>query len=1382
MKRVLIALFFGVIAPGALSANSVTYSQNAQNNSVDPYSTYNQRPIFSQLTQPIPYPAAYAEQSSLTLTSAQWGFNGPLDLSVILSHLYGAIVSAQYTKRFGNYNAASLLLDGNDSQHRINLTWGSQLSDTQLLKMTMEHLSQKIKFSFVTGNDKEWVSQNAYGVEYKFLRPKRVLNDVDVKWYYSKAENIDLSPVFYFQDNVEWRNDRRIAGGIAQGGSAGVHFLPTRHTLIGTAVNYSSVHYDTRYNTTNDDSHGLGGSVSLEQLLTQRTKVHFLATDVVPLQHYEAGIDYTPKTELGTHLNLALSVARDIGGDGLRNDSQAILSLNYVWGDQPIAADSTTQQSTRQQWNNTTLGVTNTKQDLMAWTHQPAVKMAQVLAIADQRVVRVRNIVMIDLSDNGDWVMSPEVFKKRASANEEPIKEGIITVNTARGTLDETTVLNQLAAAKDAQGNQLGSYLNFDIVSENSHEIKVSAALRGDSPEFSGSDSFHIDETDTAGDSATATLKLTMIGTVPVGNDVNTNINKTRNEQVTKPLAQGSFSAKTPITDYKICPVNAKEIDDCAHSMDGVTINQSGEITVDASAVMITNTTTHWVIAGDVFGYSVPSATGPKIIVTTGDQPIGNNVKTLINTTPSTTIAPHDLEKGSFTSDDAPIIEYKLCKMGATNPEDPTECSTSIGTLKIDSQSGKISGTSPAEGNVTDWIVARNKFGYSELKEGCPSVTVVTGDAPQGDNIEKTMGTTAKHDVTVSFDTIPFTSSAEITDYDICSSDGTQCGHTIDDLTIQIDKGTGKLTVSGTAPDATTTYTITATNKYGTSTPSATDGPRVTFNIGLAPHGNNVEKSIAITPNAPKQVLGTFEKGTFDNVTSTSSYKICQIGAKTSDQCFPTLDQMAIVKNGDGSISVEGPSPSQDGDFTYPIIAINDYGSTEPSSDGPRLTIHTGAAPSGNNVEKSVNTTAQHSVTLNFDGIPFTSPSEITDYDICTSNGKQCGHTIDNLTVGVDKSTGNLTVSGAAPDATATYAITATNQYGTSTPSTTNGPRVTINVGLAPHGNNVEKSIGITPNAPKQVLGTFPNGTFDHVTATSNYKICQIGAETSDQCFATLDQMAIVKNGDGSISVEGPSPSQDGDFTYPIIAINDYGSTEPSSDGPRLTIHTGAVPVGKNVTVKPSGDVGPSDSIDLKVGSDAFSSTVNISGYLLCSSSTDKSSCKTSLNNLSIDSTGHITGHAPSDTKGATLTEWIVAVNEYGQSQLSTQSPKVVIDTYSTDGPTIVASANGHWPLDWDHANKYTETITVTPSKGNSLDPNSVYSIASSPKLDARGGSPFGIFYHVDNSGATKTAQKVIVTFKNSKFDGVTFPDYYYLTISDKKGHKTTVDPIITFS
>ncbi|MCP4474528.1 MAG: hypothetical protein GY821_08200 [Gammaproteobacteria bacterium] len=704
-------------------------------------------------------------------------------------------------------------------------------------------------------------------------------------------------------------------------------------------------------------------------------------------------------------------------------------------------------------------------------------------------------------------------------------------------------------------------------MSENSQEIKISAALRGDSPEFSGSDSFHIAETDTAGDLGEATLKLTMIGTVPVGNDVDTNITKASNEQVTKPLAQGSFSAKTPITDYKICPVNAKEINDCTHSMDGMTISQSGEITVDASAVMTTKTTTHWVIAGDVFGYSVPSATGPKIIITAGDQPIGNNVKTLINTTPSTTIAPHDLEQGSFTSDDAPILDYKLCKMGATNPDDPTQCSTTMGTLKIDAESGKISGTSPAEGNVTDWIVARNKFGYSELKEGGPSVTVATGAVPQGDNVEQTADTTAKHDVTISFDSIPFSSpTAAISDYDICSSDGTQCGHTIDDVAIKIDKGTGKLTVSGTAPDATTTYAITATNKYGTSTPSATDGPRVTITIGLAPHGNNVEKSVGTTPSSPDPISATFKKGTFDNVTS-----------------------------------------------------------------------------------------------------------------------------------------------------------------------------------------------------------------------ASDYKICEIGATSSDQCSAVVNGLKITKNGDGSITVTGPAPPLAGDFTHSIIAINDYGSTEPSATGPRLTIHTGAVPIGKDVTVQPSGDVGPGDSIDLKVGSDTFSSTANITSYSLCSSSTDKSSCKTNLNGLSIDSNGHITGHAPTDSKGATLTERIVAMNEYGQSQLSNKSPKVVIDTYSTDGPTIVASANGHWPLDWDHANKYTETITVTPSKGNSLDPNSVYSIASSPKLDARGGSYFGFFYHVDNSGATKTAQKVIVTFKNSKFDGVTLPDYYYLTISDKRGHKTTVDPIITF-
>ncbi|MCP4475540.1 MAG: hypothetical protein GY821_13445 [Gammaproteobacteria bacterium] len=244
----------------------------------------------------------------------------------------------------GNYNAASLLADGSDKQYRLNLTWAAQFYPRQLIKMSIEHLAQKMKFDFDTRDERTWVGQNAYGIEYKFLRPQQLLNDVDIKWYYSQAESKDLNSITYFQDGAEWRNDRHIAGGRAQGGSAGVHLLPTKHTLIGTAVNYSEVNYDSRYNTKDHDSRGIGGSLSLEQLLSKQIKVHFIASDMVPLQHYEAGIDYSPVTGIGKHLNVALAFARDIGDSGLPDDSQTTLRLSYVWQDQPVIADESATQ------------------------------------------------------------------------------------------------------------------------------------------------------------------------------------------------------------------------------------------------------------------------------------------------------------------------------------------------------------------------------------------------------------------------------------------------------------------------------------------------------------------------------------------------------------------------------------------------------------------------------------------------------------------------------------------------------------------------------------------------------------------------------------------------------------------------------------------------------------------------------------------------------------------------------------------------------------------------------------------------------------------------------------------------------------------------------
>ncbi|MCP4475772.1 MAG: hypothetical protein GY821_14640 [Gammaproteobacteria bacterium] len=140
-------------------------------------------------------------------------------------------------------------------------------------------------------------------------------------------------------------------------------------------------------------------------------------------------------------------------------------------------------------------------------------------------------------------------------------------------------------------------------------------------------------------------------------------------------------------------------------------------------------------------------------------------------------------------------------------------------------------------------------------------------------------------------------------------------------------------------------------------------------------------------------------------------------------------------------------------------------------------------------------------------------------------------------------------------------------------------------------------------------------------------------------------------------------------------------------------------PNAANVTTKTPTDVAPNGQVNLTLRSDSFSSTTEIKNYLLCPDNSNFSNCNTSVNGLSIDKSGHISGHAPSDSAGKDLTEWVVAKNQYGYSKLSDNAPKVEVDTYSTLVPNVVINPSGDW-IPWpNQADVAHYTITITPSK-----------------------------------------------------------------------------------
>jgi hypothetical protein len=328
----------------------------------------------SQVTQ------SQAEPSNaLNLSTDMLGLHGPFSLTTIYSKTFGLILEGKYTQLLDQTNAISVELDGGKAERRIGATWGHILTPNQRFKITAERLSQKRDFSFDSGSVSTWVYQNALGGSYEYLFSHNLIKSIDLNAFYSKASSKNLPYKDYMQGGSLFRNYRRIAGATDKSISTGINLSPVKPTLIGLQLNYDNVKYNTRYEKSLSDDSGLGATITLHQLVNKRIQFSLLASDRKPYKDYQGEVDWLVHSVPGNQLQLGLVGERIDGSHGLPNDNRVGLKLSYSWGGDNSAQPATFSDPAP---NNDTAG-------LRDWTATPAVHMQQVLAIKDQKTVKV---------------------------------------------------------------------------------------------------------------------------------------------------------------------------------------------------------------------------------------------------------------------------------------------------------------------------------------------------------------------------------------------------------------------------------------------------------------------------------------------------------------------------------------------------------------------------------------------------------------------------------------------------------------------------------------------------------------------------------------------------------------------------------------------------------------------------------------------------------------------------------------------------------------------------------------------------------------------------------------------------------------------------------
>lgn len=338
----------------------------------------------------------------LDISTNDLGWIMPLTLGAQYSSIFGTIFHGQFSHSLGAENALAMLFDGGAKEYRVNGTFGHAFSENQRLKLTGEYLAQDLNLSYITGSLDKWVGQGAIGATYEYLFPGKFIHDLNLNAFYSKAQSKELDE-FIFADPDSpsgWSaNDRRIAGGKDRSASLGLDLLPFKTTLLGAQLNYDNVIYDMKYEITpqNPDpsAKGLGGTLTLEQLLGKYFKVKLLGSKRKIYDNYQAEIDWLVKNNAEHHFEVSL-VGQHLVND---NSDQSIGFTKTT--DNRIGLNFTYQFGNGQsKGQGYTFGSVGEMGDITNWTNNPAVHMEKVLAVKDEQV---RYLSSSELPGIGDF-------------------------------------------------------------------------------------------------------------------------------------------------------------------------------------------------------------------------------------------------------------------------------------------------------------------------------------------------------------------------------------------------------------------------------------------------------------------------------------------------------------------------------------------------------------------------------------------------------------------------------------------------------------------------------------------------------------------------------------------------------------------------------------------------------------------------------------------------------------------------------------------------------------------------------------------------------------------------------------------------------------------
>jgi hypothetical protein len=251
-----------------------------------------------------------------------------------------------------------------------------------------EYLWQKITYSFFSGNPDEWVQQGALGAAYQYdFLDYSYLPQFDLSAYVSHAPSKTLGTITGTVLNaqgtrVPFTDARRIAGSNGAGIAPGIAFVFWEGGRINADLNYDSVRYNKTFSP-NEDAIGFGGTIGLNQALTDNIGFGVSAEVRKPFNNYAANLSWHNVPYFG-EWSLGLLGDYTVGKNTLPNTYNAGISLDYFLDPRCGVAVPMNLKGERNLKGEATIQPIN--DNLLAFTADPAVYLPQVLAIADEKV------------------------------------------------------------------------------------------------------------------------------------------------------------------------------------------------------------------------------------------------------------------------------------------------------------------------------------------------------------------------------------------------------------------------------------------------------------------------------------------------------------------------------------------------------------------------------------------------------------------------------------------------------------------------------------------------------------------------------------------------------------------------------------------------------------------------------------------------------------------------------------------------------------------------------------------------------------------------------------------------------------------------------------